>query len=133
VMMNPIYSLNDKTSVSVTFNNHGKTFNVEVKAWKLTPTKWAWNVYVHIFDGHRLFESNEAILDLPLHGGVTFDESSSSECLNGDLRRLCKTVGCHYMHMRLQDDYENCSPLDGIPQEIEMEAQGLFRKLERSE
>tara|TARA_R110000822_G_scaffold62759_2_gene154515 strand:+ start:828 stop:1208 length:381 start_codon:yes stop_codon:yes gene_type:complete len=126
-----MYSLNDEASVSVSFSNRGKNFNVVIKAWRPTESRWAWNIYVNLFERHPLFESNEAILNLPFHGGVTYDKSSRDEYLNGDLRGLVKIVGCDYMH--LYDDFENCSPLDGIPYSIKMDAEGLFRKLKRSE
>jgi len=92
------------------------TFSVEVKAW-CDSDKWNWNVYAHIFSGHPLYDDNEALKSLPLHGGCTYDaiKKNSPLVMKYDWQKEyeyeAKTVGCDYAH--LHGDYENHpSPFD---------------------
>ena len=90
------------------------TYSIEVKAW-FDSEKWNWNIYAHIFSGHPLYNDNEALKDLPLHGGCTFDQVRKISPLeikcDWQKESEDKTVGCDYAH--LHDDYNNHpSPFD---------------------
>lgn len=110
-----------------------KTFSVTANAW-MSGDKWNWNVYALIYESHPLFnEPGYAIQNLPFHGGCTFDKVITFAQSGGneyDKRDPVKTLklGSDYAH--LNDDYDNHpSGFDGIPYNIERDAQELFDTL----
>ena len=94
----------------------GKDFTVEICVWSYPSEREAlkswpsnfiesvpeyhWNVYVHIFPKHRLFnkvEKEELFdygIDIPLHMGTTYNNWKYSE--KGEI--ISKTIGCDYQH-----------------------------------
>lgn len=110
-----------------------KTFGIQVRCWNLSGD-WVWNMYALIYDNHPLFEDPERAYNLGFHGGCTYDEKISSEPARGirydwqKLRSMLK-VGCDYNHYG--DEYFNqCSPEDGIPLGILLDAEALYKQLE---
>ncbi len=111
----------------------GNGFSVEVQAW-ISIDGYIWNLYAHIFETHPIFEDNQAINNLPVHGGVSYDSESVNQPLGGvryDWQKVSKVkkVGCDYNH--LGDDYFTlCDGSEGMPTEIERDAKELFEFLE---
>jgi hypothetical protein len=95
-----------------------KTHSVEVKAWH-DGVKWHWNVYAYVFESHPRFNDNEWIMNLPFHGGCTFDQQRIVQPIGGcrydfQATRKVKVAGSDYNH--ICDDYENHpSPFDCVP------------------
>ena len=112
----------------------GNSFSVEVKVWKISGETFIWNIYANVFEKHPIFDDNQAINNLPFHGGVSYDRESVNQPLGGvryDFQAVTKVkkVGCDYNH--LGDNYFNS--LDGskgIPSDIERDAKELFDFLE---
>jgi len=111
------------------------TFGIQIRCWDLSG-RWVWNMYALIYDNHPLFKDPERAYNLDFHGGCTYDEKISSEPARGikydwqKLRSMLK-IGCDYNHYR--DDYFNeCRPEDGIPLEIQQDAESLYRQLENA-
>lgn len=115
----------------------GKTFSVQVRAWRGYSDEWKWNVYALIFDGHPLHQNVEAALGLHFHGGVTYDKrivTSPAQGVRYEFEKIsdCLKVGGDYMHYG--DYYEHADPKDGIPPNIYHDAQTLAQELlERAE
>lgn len=124
-------------NVSVSFwAKKTSTYSVEVRAW-FDSTKWNWNVYAHVFNNHALYEDNEALRNLPFHGGCTFDQLKTIKPLeikyDWQKEREGKTLGCDYSH--IYDDYENHpSPFESafgvIPSPFKYCADELIEALE---
>lgn len=116
------------------------TYSVEVKAWfDSVKWNWNWNVYAHVFSDHALYEDNEALKNLPFHGGCTFDQLKTIKPLNMEYEwqkeSEGKTVGCDYAH--LHDDYDNHpSPFESafgvIPPPFKYCAEELVQALDAS-
>ena len=112
----------------------GNGFSVEVKVWEMSGGIFIWNVYAYIFQKHPIFDDNQAINNLPFHGGATYDNESVNQPLGSHSEHRqavtkVKKVGCDYNH--LGDNYFNS--LDGskgIPSDIERDAKELFDFLE---
>ena len=126
----------NKVSVSYWAKLTG-TFSVEVKAW-FDSGKWHWNVYAHVFNDHKLYDDDNALKNLPFHGGCTYDQVKSFKPLimeyDWQKEGESKTVGCDYMH--LHDNYENHpSPFDYefgvIPAPFVYCAEALIEELEK--
>ena len=122
-----------KSRMSVTYwAAREKTFAVEIRAW--FDEKWYWNTYLHLFESSPLFNDNDSIMDIPMHGGVTFDSQEIKQPLGGCRYEWMKTtktktVGNDYMH--LHDDYEHHpSPFDypdgSIPHTFKHDADNLI-------
>ncbi len=107
-----------------------KTFSIKVCAWYRAGykelgygEKWTWNVYANIFKSNVLFGNVGAAMNLPMHGGCTFDRKIV-ELKTGvnewDTREPFEylKVGCDYAHHG-DDYYEDCNPKDGIPVDIQ--------------
>jgi hypothetical protein len=122
--------MDDKYPMAVSFwIAREKTHSVEVKSWaskNLDGTnKWNWNVYGHVFEGHRMFATPEFLQGMPLHWGATFDEFKLTGPALGikydwQKERESYTFGSDYMHYQDPEDWQ--SPLDGIPWQIEKDA-----------
>ena len=124
--------------VSVSFwVRKGEKFTVEVKCWKRSATKWAWNVYAHVFEGHPLYANpNDLMSGAPLSGGCTFDQEKTTMPIGGpkyDSQKINRsiTVGSDYKHI-WDEDYSHCGPESGIPRKIECDALELAEWLENS-
>lgn len=109
-----------------------KTYTVSAKAWH-DGNRWNWNVYAYVFENHPLFDNNDALLDLPLHCGCTFDQIRANQPfeIKYDHQRVktTKIVGSDYAHYG--DDYDNHpSPFDEIPYYVERDAKELAAALE---
>jgi len=115
-----------------------KTFSVTVKGWCSTNSidglKWHWNVYANIFESHPLFNDIDKAMNLPLHGGCTYDQLTTSVPATGiiyDWQKETKTLklGSDYAH--LHDDYDNHpSAFDFIPYNVLNDAKELAEALE---
>ena len=109
-----------------------QTHSVSAKAWH-DGNKWNWNVYAYVFDNHPLYENNEALLNLPLHCGCTFDQIWTRQPfeIKYDFQRVTNTkvVGSDYNH--IYDNYDNHpSPFDsGVPYYVERDALELAAAL----
>lgn len=112
-----------------------KTFTVEVKAWDKgygDKKNWGWNVYAYVYDTHPLFSNNDALKNLPLHCGCTFDQLSITQPLEleYDFQKVnhCKKVGSDYMHL-YDEDMERSNPEYGIPYNVLGDAKELVEAL----
>lgn len=104
-----------------------KTFRVTAKAWSPNG-EWRWNVYAHIYITHPLFSEPKKAMELPLHGGCTFDALIKTEPTGGNKYDRCEisevlTIGSGYMHC--DDNFEHVSGFDGVPYQIEQDAKEL--------
>lgn len=109
-----------------------KTHTVSAKAWHCG-ARWNWNVYAYIFDNHPIYENNEAILNLPLHCGCTYDRIRTEQPfeIKYDFQLVTNTkiVGSDYNH--IYDNYDNHpSPFDELPYYVESDAKELAAALE---
>jgi len=93
-----------------------------------------WNVYVYIYPTHPHFHKfdgpswgQEAILEMPLHGGCTFLKYHK-DALNGEVTGI--QVGCDYNHDGDARYTHHATPADGIKQF--RDADELFAWLERA-
>jgi hypothetical protein len=127
-----------KNNVSVSYWLKKTTkFSVEVKAF-YDGNKWGWCVYAHVFENHSKFNDNDFLMNIPMHGGVTFDQQKVVQSIGGpqysfQKTRMAKTVGCDFAH--LHDDYENHpSPTDYefgfIPEPFYSEAISILKQIE---
>ena len=126
--------MENKLSVSY-WVERNKNYSIEVKAWFCGD--WKWCTYVHIFESSSLFDKNQKLLQLGMHGGVTFNQEKVVRPIVGiGCESLSKIVGCDYMH--LHDDYENHpSPFDykngDIPEPFFSDAKDLVKLINRLE
>jgi hypothetical protein len=110
-----------------------QTHSVSAKSW-YDGAKWHWNVYAYIFDNHPLHGDNEALLNLPLHCGCTFDQIWTRQPfdIRYDFQKvtITKVVGSDYDH--IYDNYDrHPSPFDdGVPPYVERDALELAAHLE---
>ena len=110
-----------------------KTHSIEIKAW--FDTKWNWNVYVYIFESSPFFNDVDELLNIPMHGGITFDYDCIKTPIGGikyEWQRLSKSrcIGCDYGH--IYDDYDNHpSPFDmpdgDIPLQFKRDAEEVAK------
>ena len=131
--------MKNKLSVSYWLNK-GKDFSIEVKAFADTDEKWFWCVYAHVFDSHSKFNDNEYLMNVPMHGGNTFDEQRITQPIGGCRydwmkTRKAKVIGCDFAH--IHDDHENHpGPADYdigfIPEPFYSEAVSIASELERT-
>jgi len=97
------------------------TFDVEIHHWKHSPDFNVWNVYAIIGPKHPRFRrSSDADEEMPLHGGVTFQEQAYT---NSPGRK----VGSDYCHCG-DENFTMTSTLEGVPQVLR-DALDLFRFL----
>lgn len=110
----------------------GSDCSVEVKAWArdgLDGEKlWHWNVYGHVFENHRMFATPEILQNMPLHWGASFDEFRTSRPAFGikydwQKENRAYTFGSDYSHYNDPESWP--APLDGIPWQVEKDAQEL--------
>ena len=113
-----------------------KGFSVEIKAWNSKYTgynNFMWNIYVHIYERNPLFTMVDTVMNLSFHGGVSFDEITTTSPAKWIIHEWQKerrtlTVGCDYNHFR--DDYfNNCDPEDGIPDRVLLGAKNLINEV----
>lgn len=107
-----------------------RNFSVEVVCWH-NGSAYCWNVYANIFDSHPLFKSTEGVESLPMHYGVTHDQLMTvgfvEKKYDWQKDASYRVVGSDYAH--LYDNYEDCSPDDGIPGRILGDARELMAAL----
>jgi hypothetical protein len=129
----------------ITFTpEQNKHFTVTIEGWNRvgfremdfnTPVEvWGWNVYAHIYESHPLFNDIDEALQLPFHGGCTYDKiitTAPSQGIKYDFEKVthCLKVGSDYSH--LGDEYhDHQSAFDGIPLEMSRDADELIRALQ---
>lgn len=106
----------------------GVEFTVEIKHWVDEYTgNNKWNVYAHIFPGHRFFNEltesmtgNISIEDY-FHAYISFVEWKRDQ--NGKI--ITKTYGSDYAH-----SHDDCTLETKIPAIVQGDAEKLFKHLE---
>ena len=118
-----------------------KSFSISVRCWfikgvsGITDDRHAWNVYANIFDNHPHFGNVEWAKNLPFHGGCTFDKIITTEYAKPEAERAdwmktykCIKVGSDYAHYG-DERFEQYSPADGVPSEIQCDVLELAAAL----
>lgn len=108
------------------------TFLVQVKAWKGWGDDWKWNVYAVIFDNHPFHQNVDAAMTLPFHWGSTYEKrivTSPAHGIRYDWEKVHDVLklGSDYQHY--DDHYEYAHPNNGIPWQIEADAEDLVLAL----
>ena len=111
----------------------GKSFGVLIRAWHKYDGLFGWNLYACIYENHPYFDNVEKAINLPFHGGATYDEFLSCEPAQGlrydwEKVRKCLKVGCDYSHL-YDDFFERSNPFDGVPSQIQSDALELVEHL----
>lgn len=95
-----------------------KDFMIEVCRWGLglgTPySKNVWNVYVYLYEGHRLFDrasrcndTSDAYPLIEMHGGITYFRKH----FDGNQKITSIQIGCDYAHA-WDESYEEMTTKD---------------------
>jgi len=90
---------------------------------------WHWNVYLHISSESELYNVDSETL--PFHCGATYDKKETDEPFvmecEWQKKYTARKIGSDYSH--LYDDFTNYSPFDGIPAQIENDANSLIEAI----
>ncbi len=118
-----------RTKIAFTMYTENKV-HVEVVGWG-EPDHWNWNVYLHISKESRLY--NVDAEKLPFHRGQTLDNRETTEPFDlkyeWQKKHITRKIGSDYSH--LYDDFSRCSPFNGIPAQIENDANALIKILKK--
>lgn len=112
-----------------------KDFSITVRSWKresVVESEWHWNVYAHICETHPLFSDVDAAMDLPFHGGCTYEQYVTYDPAQGiryEWQKQVKSlkVGCDYSHYG--DNFGNDDPVNGVPFIIQKDIEHLALSL----
>lgn len=104
--------------------------NVQVVGWT-RDGRHHWNVYAKISSKSPIY--NNDFDDAPFHGGVTMDDRNKSQAFevkyDHQREHEYRKVGSDYGHY--MDCYEYYSPIDGIPYDVQKDAESLIEYIER--